>query len=215
VNGARFQFWSIAESSFGPSGRAVRRSCLSFGVGSECRSARQLFELSERGGVKLKSRFTPPTALPLLQAEVIARHWVTNETFLAGYGLTQAMPGPLFTFAAYLGAVKQPMPSGIVGSAIALVAIFLPGVLLVYGMLPFCDELRNGQAMQAAMRGANAAVVGILWLALHDPISKSAVLTSQDFALALSGFLLLTMWKASPWIVVILLVGTATVLAGV
>jgi chromate transporter len=151
--------------------------------------------------------------LPLLQAEVITRHWVTSEMFLAGYGLTQAMPGPLFTFAAYLGAVKQSMPNGIVGSAIALVAIFLPGVLLVYGMLPFWDELRNGQAVQAAMRGANAAVVGILGLALYDPISKSVVLTSQDFALALGGFLLLTVWKAPPWIVVSLLAGTATLLA--
>jgi chromate transporter len=153
--------------------------------------------------------------LPLLQTEVITRHWVTSEAFLAGYGLTQAMPGPLFAFAAYLGAVKQTMPGGILGSAIALVAIFLPGGLLVYGMLPFWDELRNGQAMQAAMRGANAAVVGILGLALYDPISKSAVLTSRDFALALGGFLLLTAWKAPPWIVVILLAGTATVLAGV
>jgi chromate transporter len=151
--------------------------------------------------------------LPLLQAEVITRHWVTSEMFLAGYGLTQAMPGPLFTFAAYLGAAKQTMPSGLLGSAIALVAIFLPGVLLVYGMLPFWDELRNGQAMQAAMHGANAAVVGILGLALYDPISKSAVLTSQDFALALGGFLLLTVWKAPPWIVVSLLAGTATLLA--
>jgi chromate transporter len=151
--------------------------------------------------------------LPLLQAEVITRHWVTSEMFLAGYGLTQAMPGPLFTFAAYLGAAKQTMPSGLLGSAIALVAIFLPGVLLVYGMLPFWDELRNGQAMQAAMHGANAAVVGLLGLALYDPISKSAVLTSQDFALALGGFLLLTVWKAPPWIVVSLLAGTATLLA--
>ena len=108
--------------------------------------------------------------LPLFQAEVVTPHWVTNEAFLAGYGLTQAMPGPLFTFAAYLGAVMQPTPNGVAGSAIALVAIFLPGVLLVYGMLPFWDELRTGQTMQAAMRGANAAVVGILGLALYNPI---------------------------------------------
>lgn len=151
--------------------------------------------------------------LPLLQAEVITPHWVTNETFLAGYGLTQAMPGPLFTFAAYLGAVMQPPPNGIVGSAIALVAIFLPGVLLVYGMLPFWDELRSGQTMQAAMRGANAAVVGILGLALYNPIWTSAVLAPRDFALALGGFLLLTVWKVPPWIVVILLACSATLLA--
>ena len=153
--------------------------------------------------------------LPLLQAEVVAPHWVTNERFLAGYGLTQAMPGPLFTFAAYLGAEMQPAPNGIAGSAIALVAIFLPGVLLVYGMLPFWDELRNGRRMQAAMRGANAAVVGILGLALYNPIWTSAVLTPRDFTLALSGFLLLTVWKAPPWIVVVLLAGSETLLAAI
>jgi chromate transporter len=151
--------------------------------------------------------------LPLLQAEVVTPHWVTNETFLAGYGLTQAMPGPLFTFAAYLGAVMQPTPNGVAGSAIALVAIFLPGLLLVYGMLPFWDELRTGQTMQAAMRGANAAVAGILGLALYNPIWTSAVLTPRDFAFALGGFLLLTVWKAPPWIVVVLLAAGVILLA--
>jgi chromate transporter len=107
----------------------------------------------------------------------------------------------------------QPTPNGVAGSAIALVAIFLPGVLLVYGMLPFWDELRSGQTMQAAMRGANAAVVGILGLALYNPIWTSAVLAPRDFALALGGFLLLTVWKVPPWIVVILLAGSATLLA--
>jgi chromate transporter len=150
--------------------------------------------------------------LPLLQAEVVTPHWVTNETFLAGYGLTQAMPGPLFTFAAYLGAVMQPTPNGVAGSAIALIAIFLPGVLLVYGMLPFWDELRSRQTMQAAMRGANAAVVGILGLALYNPIWTSAVLTPRDFAFALGGFLLLTVWKVPPWIVVVLLAAGVTLL---
>jgi chromate transporter len=148
--------------------------------------------------------------LPLLQTEVVTPRWVTNETFLAGYGLTQAMPGPLFTFAAYLGAVMQPTPNGVAGSAIALIAIFLPGVLLVYGMLPFWDELRTGQTPQAAMRGANAAVVGILGLALYNPIWTSAVLTPRDFAFALGGFLLLTVWKAPPWIVVVLLAAGVT-----
>jgi chromate transporter len=150
--------------------------------------------------------------LPLLQAEVVAPHWVTNETFLAGYGLTQAMPGPLFTFAAYLGAVMQPTPNGVVGSAIALVAIFLPGILLVYGMLPFWDQLRRRQTVQAAMRGANAAVVGILGLALYNPIWTSAVRTPGDFALAVGGFLLLTVWKGPPWMVVILMVLSTTLL---
>ena len=151
--------------------------------------------------------------LPLLQAQVVAPHWVTNERFLAGYGLAQAAPGPLFTFAAYLGAVMGPTPNGVAGAAIALVAIFLPGLLLVYGMLPFWDELRTGQTVQAAMRGANAAVVGILGLALYNPIWTSGVLTSRDFALAVGGFLLLTVWKAPPWVVVVLLAGSATLLA--
>ena len=151
--------------------------------------------------------------LPLLQAEVVAPGWVTNETFLAGYGLVQAVPGPLFAFAAYLGAVMGPTPNGIEGAAIALVAIFLPGLLLVYGMLPFWDELRSRQFVQAAMRGANAAVVGILGLALYNPIWTSGVRTPRDFALAVAGFLLLTVWKAPPWIVVILLAAAGTLLA--
>ncbi|WP_064818569.1 chromate efflux transporter [Rhizobium phaseoli] len=140
--------------------------------------------------------------LPLLQAEVVAPGWVTNESFLAGYGLTQAVPGPLFTFAAYLGTVMTPAPNGSAGAIIALIAIFLPGLLLVYGMLP---GLRTRPEMQAAMRGANAAVVGILGAALYSPVWTSAVLSPPDFALALSGFLLLTVWKAPPWIIVLLL----------
>jgi chromate transporter len=151
--------------------------------------------------------------LPLLQAEVVDPGWVTNDAFLAGYGLTQAVPGPLFTFAAYLGAVMGPTPNGVAGAAIALVAIFLPGLLLVYGMLPFWDELRARQAARAAMRGANAAVVGILGLALYDPIWTSGVRTRLDFALAVGGFLLLTVWKASPWSVVILLAAAGTLSA--
>jgi len=143
--------------------------------------------------------------LPLLQAAVVAPGWATNAAFLAGYGLAQAVPGPLFTFAAYLGAAIDPAPNGVAGASIALVAIFLPGLLLVYGMLPFWDELRGRQGAQAAMRGANAAVVGILALALYDPIWTGAVLTPLDFALAVAGFLLLTVWKAPPWLVVMLL----------
>lgn len=143
--------------------------------------------------------------LPLLQAEVVAPGWVSNETFLAGYGLAQAVPGPLFTFAAYLGAVMTPAPNGIGGALIALVAVFAPGLLLVYGMLPFWDALRLRPAAQAAMRGANAAVVGILATALYSPVWTSAILSPRDFAVALVGFLLLTVWKAPPWIVVGLL----------
>jgi chromate transporter len=130
---------------------------------------------------------------------------VSGEAFLEGYGLVQAVPGPLFTFAAYLGAVAGPTPTGIAGSAIALVAIFLPGLLLVYGMLPFWDALRQRAGAQAAMRGANAAVVGILAVALYDPVATSAVSSPIDFALAVTGFLLLTRWKLPPWIIVLLL----------
>jgi chromate transporter len=143
--------------------------------------------------------------LPLLQAQVVVPGWVASGTFLTGYGLAQAVPGPLFTFAAYLGAVMGPAPHGIAGAAIALVAIFLPGGLLVYGMLPFWDALRHKPIAQAAMRGTNAAVVGILGAALYNPVWTSAVLTQSDFALALAGFLLLTVWKMPPWIVVLLL----------
>jgi chromate transporter len=151
--------------------------------------------------------------LPLLQAEVVATGWVSNETFLSGYGLAQAVPGPLFAFAAYLGAAMEPPPSGIAGAAIALVAIFLPGLLLVYGMLPFWDALRSRPAAQAAMRGANAAVVGVLGLALYDPIWTNAVRTPRDFALATGGFLLLTVWKAPSWVVVVSLAVAGTLLA--
>lgn len=143
--------------------------------------------------------------LPLLQAEVVTPGWVTNESFLTGYGLTQAVPGPLFTFAAYLGAAMGPAPNGLAGALIALVAIFLPGILLVYGTLPYWDALRLRPAAQAAMRGANAAVVGILGAALYSPVWTSAVLSPRDVALALAGFLLLTVWKVQPWIVVLFL----------
>jgi chromate transporter len=151
--------------------------------------------------------------LPLLKAEVVAPGWVTTETFLVGYGLAQAVPGPLFTVAAYLGAVMGPPPTGVAGAVIALVAIFLPGLLLAYGMLPFWDALRGRAAAQAAMRGVNAAVVGILGAALYDPVWTSAVLTPRDFALAVGGFLLLTVWKAPPWVVVLLLAGGGALFA--
>ncbi len=148
--------------------------------------------------------------LPLLQAEVVTPGWVSNEAFLAGYGLAQAVPGPLFTFAAYLGAVTGPAPNGLAGAAIALVALLLPGMLLVYGMLPFWDVMRTRPAAQAAMRGTNAAVVGILGAALYNPVWTSAVLTPRDFVFALTGFLLLTVWKMPPWGVVVLLAGAGT-----
>lgn len=143
--------------------------------------------------------------LPLLQAEVVATGWTTNELFLTGYGLAQAVPGPLFTFAAYLGAVVLPPPSGIGGALIALVAVFMPGLLLVYGMLPFWDGLRQWPSAQAAMRGANAAVVGILAAAFYSPVWTGSVFSSRDFTLVLGGFLLLTVYRVPPWCVVVLL----------
>ncbi len=150
--------------------------------------------------------------LPLLQAQVVTPGWVSSEAFLAGYGLAQAVPGPLFTFAAYLGAVMASPPNGLAGATIALVALLLPGMLLVYGMLPFWDATRTRPAAQAAMRGTNAAVVGILGAALYNPVWTSAVMTPRDFALALGGFLLLTVWKLPPWIVVVLLAAAGTLL---
>jgi chromate transporter len=148
--------------------------------------------------------------LPLLQAQVVSPGWVSNETFLAGYGLAQAVPGPLFTFAAYLGAVMNSPPNGLAGAAIALVALLLPGMLLVYGMLPFWDAMRARPAAQAALRGTNAAVVGILGAALYSPVWTSAVMSGRDFALALAGFLLLTVWKLPSWVVVVLLAAAGT-----
>lgn len=143
--------------------------------------------------------------LPLLQAEVVQPGWTDPDTFLAGYGAAQAVPGPLFTFAAYLGAAMGPEPNGIAGAALSLVAVFLPGLLLVVGALPFWDAFRLRPTAQAAMRGTNAAVVGILGAALYNPVWTSAILGPRDFALALAGFVLLTVWKTPPWIVVVVL----------
>jgi chromate transporter len=147
--------------------------------------------------------------LPLLQAEVVPPNWVSTSGFLAGYGVAQAVPGPLFSFAAYLGAVMGPEPNGLAGATICLASIFLPGFLLLVGALPFWDAFRTRSIAQAAMRGTNAAVVGILGAALYSPVWTSAVLGPRDFALALTGFLLLAVWKAPPWIVAVLLAGAS------
>jgi len=151
--------------------------------------------------------------LPLLGAEVVNPGWVSDDAFLAGYGAAQAVPGPLFTFAAYLGAVMGPEPDGLAGAAIGLVAIFLPGLLLVVGALPFWDAFRTRPVAQAAMRGTNAAVVGLLGAALYDPVWTSAVLNPYDFALGLVGFVLLTAWAAPPWLVVCLTAAGGVALA--
>ncbi|WP_026791759.1 chromate efflux transporter [Pleomorphomonas oryzae] len=140
--------------------------------------------------------------LPLLDAEVVRGGWVTHDAFLAGYGAAQAVPGPLFTFAAYLGAVLGPAPNGVMGGGLALLAIFLPGFLVLIGILPFWDQFRTKSVAQSLMRGANAAVVGILGTALYSPVFASAILDLRDFALALAGFVALMVWKAPPWLVV-------------
>ena len=151
--------------------------------------------------------------LPLLEAEVVPPGWVTEDAFLAGYGAAQAVPGPLFSFAAYLGAVMEPKPNGIAGAVICLIAVFLPGLLLVVGTLPFWDALRSRPGTQAAMRGANAAVVGILAAALYDPVFTSAILAPPDLVLALLGFALLVVWNLPPWVVVIVLAAGGAALA--
>lgn len=142
--------------------------------------------------------------LPFLRAAVVDPGWIGPDAFLAGYGAAQAVPGPLFTMAAYLGALVRPAPNGAAGAAIAVVALSLPGLLVVYGTLPFWDAFRTRPPVRAAMRGTNAAVVGILAAALYDPVWTSAVLGPRDFALAAAAFVLLTVWKTPPWIVVAL-----------
>jgi len=145
--------------------------------------------------------------LPLLEAEVVQSGWVTADEFLAGYGAAQAVPGPLFTFAAYLGALISPVPSAWLGALLALVVIFIPGLLLLVAVLPHWDRFRQWHHARSLMRGANAAVVGILGAALYDPVWTGAILGPHEFALALAGFLLLTVWKLPAWGVVILLAG--------
>jgi chromate transporter len=142
--------------------------------------------------------------LPLLQASVVSPGWVGQDTFLAGYGATQAMPGPVFTFAAFLGTVEGPFPNGWLGAAIATVSIFASSFLLVGGLLPFWDTLRHREAVRAALRGVNAAVVGLLLAALFSPIWTGSVHSGADFSVTLVAFLLLTMWAVPPWAVVIL-----------
>lgn len=142
--------------------------------------------------------------LPVLQAEVVPTGWVSNNEFLAGYGAAQAVPGPLFTFAAYLGAVSHQPPAGWFGAAIALLGIFLPAFLLVLGALPLWEGARRHPVMQRAMLGVNAAVVGLLLAAFYNPVWTSAIHSVNDFALALIAFVLLVFWKVPPWLVVAL-----------
>ncbi|MFY0663163.1 MAG: chromate efflux transporter [Natronospirillum sp.] len=142
--------------------------------------------------------------LPLLQTEIVAPGWVSADAFLAGYGAAQAVPGPLFTFAAYLGTVIPTGFNPLIGATVALLAVFVPGFLLLIGVLPFWHQARQWQPVQAALRGANAAVVGILGAALYTPVWTSTVTDPMAFALALTGFVLLTVGKVPAWGVVIL-----------
>jgi chromate transporter len=141
--------------------------------------------------------------LPLLREAFVAPGWVGNDAFLAGYGAAQGIPGPLFSFAAYLGAVVQPSPHGLPGAVLGLLAIFLPGMLIVVAALPFWNNLRQRAGAQSVMRGVNAAVVGLLGAALYNPIWTSAVRTAADLGVALIGFVLLTAWRAPPLLVVV------------
>ena len=151
--------------------------------------------------------------LPLLQAEVVPPGWMGKDAFLAGYGAAQAVPGPLLAFSAYLGAVIDPRAGGWPVAALCLVAAFLPSFLLVLGVLPFWDAVRRRAAARAAMRGINAAVVGLLLAALYDPVWTSAIHAPADFALAVAAFGLLTVAKAPPWLVVALGAGAGAALA--
>jgi chromate transporter len=141
--------------------------------------------------------------LPLLQVEVVPTGWVSNELFLAGYGATQAMPGPLFTFAAFLGASMSSAPTGWLGGIIALLAIFAPSFLLIVGALPYWEQIRRSVRTQAALAGVNASVVGLLLAALYQPVWTSAIGSSGDFSLAIIALVALMFWKLPPWLVVV------------
>lgn len=151
--------------------------------------------------------------LPLLREAFVAPGWLSDDAFLAGYGAAQAVPGPLFTFAAYLGTVVSPDPHGVAGAALGLVGIFLPGLLVLLGALPFWDSFRKRAGAQAMMRGVNAAVVGVLGAALYDPVWTTTVHTPRDFGIALVGFVLLVAWRAPPLIVVAFSAAAETAMA--
>lgn len=142
--------------------------------------------------------------LPLLQSEVVPPGWISNDTFLAGYGAAQAVPGPLFTFAVYLGALMGPEPNAWQGALLCLGAIFLSAFLLVIGVLPFWDGLRRFRAVRSALVGVNAAVVGLLLAALYAPVWTNAIKAPADFGLGLAAFALLVFWRLPPWLVVVL-----------
>jgi chromate transporter len=141
--------------------------------------------------------------LPLLENAIVSPGWVDQQSFLAGYGAAQAVPGPLFTFAAYLGAEIQPASNPVAYSALALAAIFLPGLLIIVAVVPFWNDLRQRAPVQSALRGVNAAVVGVLIAAFIRPVCSSALRTAFDLAVAAAAFALLVRWKLPPWMVVV------------
>lgn len=141
--------------------------------------------------------------LPLLQTEVVPTGWVSNDLFMAGYGISNAIPGPLFAFSSFLGTVSSSSPNGWYGAILCLVAAFLPSFLLIIGILPFWEQLRKNKLIRKSMLGINASVVGILLAALYNPVWTSAVFSTKDFALVITGFLFLEFWKLPSWLVVI------------
>jgi chromate transporter len=153
--------------------------------------------------------------LPLLRNEVVLPGLVSDDVFLAGYGAAQAVPGPLFTFAAYLGSVLSVPPNGFLGGMLALVAIFLPGFLLIVGALPFWEALRGNLTVQSALRGISAAVVGLLLAALYDPVWTSSIKSARDMAIALVAFGLLMFWKWSPTYVVLATASLGAIFAAI
>jgi len=152
--------------------------------------------------------------LPLLQAQVVPPGWLSNDAFLAGYGAAQAVPGPLFSFAAYLGAASRLAPNGWAGGLLCVTAIFAPSFLLVFATLPFWDALRQRAGLRSAVAGVNAGVVGLLGAALYTPVWTSAIASGLDFALAVVGFVLLQFWRLPPWALVGLCAAAAWAVGG-
>ena len=141
--------------------------------------------------------------LPLLQSEIVGRGWLDQDTFLAGYGAVQALPGPLFSFAGFVGAAQEVAPGGWRGGLVALAAIFLPSMLLIVGVLPFWDRLKGRPAARGALAGVNAVVVGVLAAALWNPVLSSAIGRPADWALLAAAFVFLAVARLPPWLVVI------------
>jgi chromate transporter len=171
-----------------------------------------MFEASYRAGALVFGG--GHVVLPLLEESFVGPGWLDHGSFLAGYGVAQAMPGPLFTFGAYLGAAAMPAWFGVPGAVVAIIGIFLPGLLLIYGMLPFWDALRRHKLAQAVLRGVNAAVVGILLAALYDPIATAAIASRADAAVALGAFAALVLWRVPVWGVVIGTAAAGVVIGG-